>query len=292
MIDQFPKKPGGLKPAKTYDFIQVHNQLKKNYQTVIARLEKEAQVPPTYFFITNLLKFSFQTYRVTTRLVADTAEEKFPLQAHILSRSIIDALYTVVALLDDPSNTRRYEVAGFRKFWESYKKEENETYVDSPEFKAMFASKKEEMVKLAKSLKLTSEEEANPRKILHWPLPSQMIKEKDSPIPLSPKRMEFLREIYKWHYTEPSGVVHGDWIGIVMTVFASHPEKHWEPGKYESDAVYIGILFLLIMLSEVEISKSYGCKEDLQSLWKILGEVNWEVNEYYKMRYEELLTTS
>ena len=52
-----------------------------------------------------------------------------------------------------------------------------------------------------------------------------------------------------------------------------------------------GILFLLIMLSEVEIGKIYGCKEDLKSLWKILGEVNWEVNEYYKMRYKELLIT-
>lgn len=287
--DQFWKKPENIQLSTSFNFKSVHEPLKKIYDAILPKLDAEKSELMTYFLISNLLKTSYQTYRVITRLVADSEKNKFPIQAHMLSRSVIDAMFVVVALLDNPDNTRKYEVAGFREFYEKFQ-QQKEKYKDDPSYKVYLDEKVKLTSMLTETLKLTPEESLNPStNIPYWPIPGQFFRKK-SPIIISLDRLSFLKEIYKWHYSEPSGVSHLDWEGMAMTVFASMPEYHWDPGKYESDAVYTGMLFLLIMLTEIEISKQYGFKKELQDLWVALSKYYMEVQEYYEMRYKKHLS--
>lgn len=58
---------------------------------------------------------AYQTYKVICFLVYETNKTRYPLQAQILLRSIIDSLFTVVYLFDNPiENTKEFNLNGFR----------------------------------------------------------------------------------------------------------------------------------------------------------------------------------
>lgn len=288
MTNQYRQKPIGVKTSTPLDFKLVNDPLEKIYQLTKSKLDKEPQEPPTLYFVVNLLSTSYQTYRVIRKLVADVEKEKFPVQAHMLSRSTIDAMFNVMALLDDPTNTRKYEKAGLRLLMEEYTKE-CELYKNDSDVAVYMAEKKALISHLVQLFNLTTQEIDKPNTIPYWPISGQFFRNKD--VVLSKTRLDFLQKIYQEQYGSPSRINHLDWQGMAMAIFASKPEEHWDPRKYESDAVYTGMLSLLIMLSEIEICKEYGHKANLQYVWTILGEYYLEVKDYYQIRYRELLKT-
>lgn len=288
MANDFRQMPSGMKPSESIDFKVINNPLEEIYRSTVSNLEKFSSATLTSFLIISILKSSYMTYKAIRKLVADTESEKYSIQAHILSRSIIDAMFVVSALLDNPDNVRKYEKAGYREYWEKLQ-QEKEKYGNDPDFVVYLQEKDALLFQLQETMKLTPEEKADPHKrIPYWPIPGQLVR-KGAKFVTSSERLLFLQEIYKWHYGDPSGISHLDWGGMAMSVFATMPQYHWDPGKFESDAAYTGILFLLIMLSEIEVSYNYGLKNDLKYIWTILGEYYLEVKEYYKMRYASLL---
>jgi len=73
------------------------------------------------------------------------------------------------------------------------------------------------------------------------------------------------------------------------SVFSSSPEHHWHPGKFESDAVYKCILYLLMIASEIEASVKLGCNQDLKYIWTIVSSYFEEAKDYYEIRFSKLL---
>jgi hypothetical protein len=73
------------------------------------------------------------------------------------------------------------------------------------------------------------------------------------------------------------------------SVFSSLPEHHWHPGKFESDAVYRSILYLLMILSEIEGFRKLGINQDLKYIWTIVGSYFEEAKDYYELRFNALL---
>ena len=67
------------------------------------------------------------------------------------------------------------------------------------------------------------------------------------------------------------------------------PENHWHPCKFESDAVYKSILYLLIIVSEIETVSTIGIKQDIKYLWTVVGSYWEEAKEFYDKRFAELL---
>ena len=231
-----------------------------------------------------LLSNSFQTYKAIRKLVVE--DPKYPTQAHILSRVLLDSLFSIIVLTEKPEEYAKwYEMAGYREAWEEYDREVKR-FGDSLDDKPYLDEKKRFLDAFAKRLKLSPEETSNPiKKIKYWPIPSQILKGNI----VNSQKKGFLEEVYSWRYSQISGWSHQQWGGMAMGMFADKPDVHWHPGKFESDAVYAGILFLLMILSEIESSCKYGSNQKLKYIWTILGSCFQEAQDYYKLRYSDLL---
>ena len=59
--------------------------------------------------------------------------------------------------------------------------------------------------------------------------------------------------------------------------------------SFESDAVYKSILYLLIIISEIEALTDLGIKQDIKYIWTIVGSYFEEAKEIYDNRFSELL---
>lgn len=107
-------KPEWSTDPEPLDFKLVNQPLEEATNQMILRLKNERRKPANFYFLLwGLLTASFQTYHAIRKLVAKDA--KYPAQAHILGRSLIDTLFTVVALVDEPVNhSRKYELTGYR----------------------------------------------------------------------------------------------------------------------------------------------------------------------------------
>lgn len=289
------KKPEWSKEPEPIDFNLINQPLEQIYNRTISKLDKEDREPKSFYFILKgLLTNSFQTYKAIRKLVA--TDPKYPAQAHILGRSLIDTLFTIVALVENPhENSKKYEKAGYRIAYEEVK-QYNARFSNDLNWQDWLKEREKSLESFAKLLGLSTEEKNNPvSTIEYWPNPHQLLKTSKSSKPiisLSSDKWRFLDEVRKWRYGELSDWSHMGWGGMAMGVFATMPEHHWHPGKFESDADYNGILFLLMILSEIEACCSYGEVQNLCYAWTILNSYFEEAKEYYNFRYDNLLEES
>ena len=278
-------KPEWSTEPEPLGFKVVNQPLEEVINQVIYQLKKENRKPDNfYFLLKGLLTTSFQTYKAIRKLIKK--DPKYPAQAHILGRSLMDTLFTIVMLAEKPLDySRKYELAGYRAMWEEYNRE-LKRYGSDPKWKPDLDKKKKFLDASAELFSLSEDEKVNPLKhIKYWPIPSQMLKFKM----VCDEKQGFLAEVYSWRYKQSSEWSHQAWGGMAAGVFATMPEYHWHPGKFESDAVYTGILFLLMILSEIESACNYGLKQKLRYIWTILNNYFDESENYYHLRYKELL---
>jgi hypothetical protein len=278
-------KPEWSTEPEPLDFKVVNQPLEEVINQVISKLKKENRKPNNfYFLLKGLLTTNFQTYKAIRKLIKE--DPKYPAQAHVLGRSLIDVLFTIVMLTENPLEySKKYELAGYRAMWEEYDRE-LKRYGNDPEWKLYLDKEKKFLDDSAELFSLSEDEKVNPLKhIKYWPIPSQMLKFKM----VCNEKQIFLEEIYSWRYRQSSEWSHQAWGGMAAGVFATMPEYHWHPGKFESDAVYTGILFLLMILSEIEAVCNYGFKQKLRYIWTILNNYFEEAADYYSLRYDELL---
>lgn len=279
-------KPEWSTDPKPLDFKLVNQPLEEVTNKMILLLKNERRKPTNFYFLLwGLLTASSQTYHAIRKLVAK--DPKYPTQAYVLGRPLIDTLFTVVALIEEPMcHSRKYELAGYKVEWEKYDRQ-LERYGDEPQWKSYLEEKKKYLNESAKLYVLSKDEKQNPAKhIAFWPIPSQMLK--SNMISTEESRV-FLKEVYDWRYRQISEWGHHAWGGMALGVFQTVPEHQWHPGKLESDAVYTGILFLLMILSEIEASCGYRAKQQLRYVWTILSNHFDEAAHYYDLRYQALL---
>lgn len=278
------KKPEWIKEPESIDFKVINQPLEEVTNLVISQLKNENKNPKNFYFILKgLITTSFQTYKSIRKLIA--TEPKYPAQAHFLSRTLIDTLFTIIMLGENPvEHSREYELAGYRGMWEEYNRE-LEKYRNNQDWKKYLEEKKKCIESAAENFGVSDEEKENPNKIKFWPIPSTMLKSKV----FCKDNQKFLEDVYYWRYGQSSEWSHLKWTGMALGVFSTDPECHWIPGKFESDAVYTSILFLLMIISEIEILCTYGLVQKLRYIWGILYHCFSESAEYYGLRYEKLL---
>jgi len=280
----FNKPEWSTKP-EPLDSKIVNQPLEEVINQVISKLDNENKKPNNFYFILKgLLNTSFLTYKAIRKLVEK--DPKYPAQAHILGRSLIDTLFIIGMLVEKPLEySRKYELAGYRVMWEEYDRE-LKRYRNDPKWKPYLDEKKKFFNASAELFGLSEDEKVNPSKqIKYWPIPSRMLKSKM----VCNGKQRFLEEVYSWRYGQSSEWSHQAWGGMAAGIFAKMPEYHWHPGKFESDAVYTGILFLLMILSEIEAACNYGLKQKLRYIWTILNSYFGESENYYHLRYNGLL---
>ncbi|MFH1231774.1 MAG: DUF5677 domain-containing protein, partial [Planctomycetota bacterium] len=106
------KKPEWSKDPQPMDFKLINEPIEKIYREIYDRLNREPRTTKNFYLILKyLLLNSFRTYKAIRKLVAN--DPRYPTQAHILCRSLIDTLFTIIALTENPDeNTKKYEKAG------------------------------------------------------------------------------------------------------------------------------------------------------------------------------------
>ena len=279
------KKPEWLKEPENLDFKMVNQPLEEVKDGILVHLKKvQNSAGNFHFLLEGLLSNSFQTYKAMRKLVVE--DPKYPTQAHVLGRGLLDALFSIIMLTEKPEEYARwYEAAGYREVWEEYDRE-IKRFGDNPEDKPYLEEKKRFLDAFTKRLKLSAEEAVKPiENIKYWPIPSRILRGNF----VNSQKKTFLGEVYNWRYGQISEWSHQQWGGMAMGMFADKPDAHWHPGKFESDAVYAGILFLLMILSEIESSCKYGFNQKLKYIWTILGSCFPEAQDYYNLRYSNLL---
>lgn len=279
-------KPEDLPEPKGLDFKVIGPPLKKLTNEILEALlnDWKQSEQPHLFVFWGQLTACFRIHQAILKLVSK--DSKYPDVARILGRSVIDAFFNVAAIADSPvEHARLYEIHGYRVGQEKLEKE-RESYEHDPDWVSFFRKKEQFMGQTADLLGLSADERENPGKhIPYWPTPSQMRKWDL----LSDKTRSFLEHVYEWEYGLHSEFSHQSWLGMAMGVFATKPDDHWVPGKFESDAVTTGILFLLMILSEIEAVCRYDNEQKLRYLWTILKMTFLCAEEYYSMRYDVLL---
>jgi hypothetical protein len=279
-------KPEWATDPETLDFKVINNPLMNLGEKLTNTLERRAREHFTEFnFLTEkIVAGCFQTYQSVRKLVAK--DPKYPTQAHILSRSILDSLFVIEAFSEDPEQyPRAYALAGYRMTWEEYNKEYQE-YGENPDWTGYLTDKRELLEFSARTYDLSEDERNSPEgNIPYWPIPSKMLRDRI----FSGERHLFLEELYKWHYGWESALSHFQWMGMSASVFSSSPEHHWHPGKFESDAVYKSALYLTMIISEIEAVSAIGIKSQLKYIWTILGSYWEEAEKFYDTRFSTLL---
>ena len=277
-------KPSWAAAPEPLGFKVVNEPLEKLLKRTIKILERRARENFNEFdFLTEkILSVSFQTYKAIRKLVAK--DPKYPTQANILNRSILDSLFVIEAFLEDPVKyPRAYALAGYRMIWEEYTKE-YEKYGNDPEWNEYLADKEKLLDYSAQIYGLTEDERKSPN-IKYWPIPSTMLRDKI----FSSERQKFLKQLYEGHYGWESALSHFQWGGMSASVFSSLPEHHWHPGKFESDVVYRSILYLLMIISEIKAFRKLGLNQHLKYIWTIVDSYWEEAKDYYELRFSALL---
>ncbi len=280
------KKPKNLPKLKKIDFKLINDPLEKTIKIFINLLKYENRPPKNFNLnLWGLLESSYLTYKAVRKLIA--RDPKYPVQAHILSRSILDSLFNICLLIEDPNYySRKFELAGYLSWRREYERRKIE-FENDPRFKELVDIFQEHIEKGAKYYNLSNEEKENPEKnIKRWPIPSRILNKK---LIKSTEKREFLQKIYKDHYGEISEISHQTFTGMAMGVYANIPEEHWYPEKIGSDALYRCILFLLMILSEIDAGMKYRENIKLKYIWTLLSSFFLEAKEYYNIRYDSLL---
>lgn len=205
-----------------------------------------------------------------------------------LARTILDSLFTVVFIFEDPAT--RWEWFA-RSAW----REEHEAFRrlsakhgSDPAF-AVWLS---DLANLNGFLKLragvTSEEEADPKKkIRFFPNPGGMAREAKG------ARRDFLLYLNDWFYRELSAASHLSLAGMAKRAGAllgpDDAKREAILDKHRSDYAFTTITLLLALLTELEIEFRYGCEKSLRQAWSTLCPYWPEADNLFDQRHRDLL---
>jgi hypothetical protein len=289
---QIGRKPEWVKPPEfTMEFKTIDVPLQGVYRTLVDRLSKEEPDSEGFHFLLgSLLRINMGTQRAIVRLIGSNEEKKFPFQAMVLVRTMVDSLFTIVALKTDPARrSRQFDLAGYRATLERHLREK-ERYGNEPNSQNHLSEVAKFLRFRASRLRLSPSEAGDPKKLPYWPIPSRMLREdvKD-PISFSKEERDFLADVDEWHYGELSSHGRVQWGGMAFAVTATSDEQ-WVPGMAENSVIMESLLFMLMLLSEVEAQKKYGTNQDLRYIWVLLGDLFRDAREYYEMRYSSILS--
>jgi hypothetical protein len=286
------QKPAYVKPpSHSMDFKVLNEPIQGIYRTIRDCLQKEEPDPQGFHYLLGtLLTTGLETHRAVVRLIDQSESKQFSFQAMVLIRTMVDSLFTVLALKTDPSKySRTLDLAGYRATLERHQREKAR-YGNNPEWKDHLEEQQKFLDFRASRLQLSDEERNNPQRLSYWPTPGRMLNPRGGvQFPFSGDERTFLAHVDTWHYGDLSSYGHLQWGGVALSVYAADREEQWVPHMLESRIAMESLLFLLMLLSEVEAVKKYGTNEDLKYLWVVLGDVFGNAKDYYAMRYQELL---
>lgn len=223
-----------------------------------------------------LCESAFYTYKAITRLLDKESKNKYVLQAFVLVRFIIDTFYSVVFLVDNPSeNTKRYNYVTIREMDDDYKKfsslhqQDPKKHKNPEDFKVMMRSNGKYFGLAQEEIEQIDKWEPVKKK---WAIPSQVISGLRSE-----ETKTYLKKNCQNHYLWCSDIAHCTGRAIGLHIYSRTDDSmKAQPGRFESDAVVMAIEYLVLIYSEIQSVIDCGIKQELKDLWNLLLEHNME----------------
>lgn len=279
--------------APTVPFGSFHPQLDTVATAIFNKLEREWPVrwlnksgAPTILRAT--VAVARNTYRSVVFLCADGPEggrkPEFSLSAVPLARTILDSLFTLVALFENlGEQTDRFYRGGWREI-----KEELQRHQDKFGSDPNWADWLEGLEQLVEGFKVEvaitpADEAAFSKRVPYWPTPGQLLKD---PL-LSPERRGFLEYLTAWFYREMSSDSHLSLPGLARRSVPLLEGSSRGIEKHRSDCVMVTAVLLLCVLSEIQLGAQWpDITPRLEYVWSLLGSVWEQAREIYEMRYD------
>lgn len=204
------------------------------------------------------------------------------MSAQILARSILDSVFTVTSICDDPGyNYMKYIKGSYRTLAEHMNANE-ERYRGNLNYHSIWEIERDILGELAAFFSFTDEERNNLKNIKYWPIPSHLKKASF----ITDASSNFLCRLYDMEYFWLSELSHQSW-GIMPLLYV--PNNQEKLDTLINQALFMGTMYMTMLLSEVERTFNILEKPKLVYLWALLGIHYNPAKEYYTMRYEAML---
>jgi hypothetical protein len=281
-------------------------QLRTLADTLAFKVEREGPKLPlkpdfVYADITVLIRQALNTYDLFFFVNADERREKEPgwkvaYSAVILPliRCMIDCLYNITVILDDPAaKAYQFRASGYKLALLALETDEKR-YGGDAKWDAYIAGRRA-FIDMAMRADGTTIAEVNSAKV--WPTMSRYLKPNGKPLT---SHQQFLAKLTLGFWQEYSGIAHGTFQGLMATAmcYVTDKVKPEEQAQFD-DAVdkmlFISVVrvaaILLCILTEVQAHCRFGgarINERLHEVWNALLKAP-EVKELYDERYSKLM---
>ena len=253
----------------------------------VHRNSEDGSLQPELFWITvrGLLISGEQTYAATCVLLART--KALPLQASILVRSLLEALGNLLALSEDPQKRSfLFGCDGYRSAFEEHERLKAD-FGNVPKWKDWLTRSEQLLDNHATLLGLTARQTKDPAKHLpqRWPTPGGLLRKRM----LSGTKLAAFKQLYDFWYATLSGYVHQRLRALSAALITDDTSLQWSPGRIESNVVFEATLFLLCILSEVEVLGGFPPNVNLRVAWERVRALDDMAGTMVKVRYGKLL---
>jgi hypothetical protein len=171
-------------PPPNLDFAVVGKPLLALVEATIRKLEREwlrslEGIGGAQLVFRLQTQLAFTTYRSIIYLSAERPPDfarkvSFASSAPPLSRSILDALYAIVFLLENiPARVGWYYHAGCREMWEMYERH-RDRYAARPEWADWLQDVEQHLREFGVDWDVSAEARENPKRIPRWRIPTHM----------------------------------------------------------------------------------------------------------------------
>ena len=147
---------------------------------------------------------------------------------------------------------------------------------------------------------VTQEEMNNTNKIEYWPNPGKMAKRSRRENSHS-ATADFLSFLDDWFYKALSGQSHLNAQGLVqrgmfftgrdmMSILSDKANEIIEKElvRFRNEQIWISIILILALSSEIEMHFSYGLDQRLKYVWGLIVNYNDQAKDLYERRYKNL----
>jgi hypothetical protein len=258
------------RPSTAYDFyidirpiremlrelpVAIYNRIDRDYDTHARLANSFEGLPAILKLKTRLAAITFDAiiFLVTDYEVPGRRPE-FALVVTPMTRTIIDDVFNVVYIFDDPvENAKWWYRSGWREAME-VDAGLREAHGNEPKWDSFLTEHARWVEWMASDAKVTSEQKANPKKVSWWPVPGAMVDPGRAAVK-DPARLAFLTELKKHFYSRHSQDSHGSLLGITRAALLDeHVEERAEHlMTYKTKVLLDAVTAYLELLSEIVV---------------------------------------
>jgi hypothetical protein len=250
-------------------------------------------------FLEVSLRISDVTWRTIKSLCADKvlADEQrlqFAISVPPLARTLLDSLFTIIYLFDEPAgNTRRFLASGWRELLDIDARLRGRHGQD-PEWDAWLGGLAGDISRLERHAAITADERKKPKLVSWWPNPGKMGSTTSDVRAKEATRASFLAYLNDWFYKHLSGDSHLSFTGLARRGGRLLDPENLERTKasltlYRSEVVFDSLTIFMALLSEISGQLKLDHEaERLRLAWSYLSK--WpSAHDLYEQRYRTWL---